>query len=182
MLPPFWYRAAILAFVPCELLKNWNVKNLILLIKKIPCPDAMKFSNHCRQKSKKRLNDSQIFNLYRLVSIGKHNPEPFATFLCSAHKIPHWHTSTVTVCFPGVIFQGKVVAWLNGAAWLIWCGLALWCGMAYMVRRGSYGAAWLLWCGVAHMVRRGSVGSASACCKAGRSSILGSAPQGSFPH
>jgi hypothetical protein len=32
------------------------------------------------------------------------------------------------------------------------------------------------------MVRRGSVGSASACCKAGPSSILGSAPQGSFPH
>ncbi len=39
-----------------------------------------------------------------------------------------------------------------------------------MVRRGSV------------MVRRGSVGSASACCKAGPSSILGSAPQGSFPH
>ncbi len=40
----------------------------------------------------------------------------------------------------------------------------------------SYGAAWL------SMVRRGSVGSASACCKAGPSSIPGSAPQGSFPH
>jgi hypothetical protein len=37
-----------------------------------------------------------------------------------------------------------------------------------MVRRGSV------------MVRRGSVGSASACCKAGPSSILGSAPQGGF--
>ncbi len=54
-----------------------------------------------------------------------------------------------------------------------------------MVRRGSDGAAWLIWCGVAHygaawlfMVRRGSVGSASACWKAGPSSILGSAPQG----
>jgi hypothetical protein len=32
------------------------------------------------------------------------------------------------------------------------------------------------------MVRRGSVGSALACCKAGPSSILGSAPQGRFPH
>jgi len=30
------------------------------------------------------------------------------------------------------------------------------------------------------MVRRGSVGSASACCKTGPSSILGSAPQGGF--
>jgi hypothetical protein len=39
-----------------------------------------------------------------------------------------------------------------------------------MVRRGSV------------MVRLGSVGRASACCKAGPSSILGSAPQGSFPH
>ncbi len=48
------------------------------------------------------------------------------------------------------------------------------------VRRGSVdGAAWLsLWCGVAQlMVRRGSVGSTLACCKAGPSSILGSAPQ-----
>jgi hypothetical protein len=50
-----------------------------------------------------------------------------------------------------------------------------------MVRRGSYGAAWLRWCGVAHMVRRGSVGSASACCKAGPSSILGSVPQEGSP-
>ncbi len=56
-----------------------------------------------------------------------------------------------------------------------------------MVRRGFYGAAWLLWCGVAQwcgvafMVRRGSVGSMSACCKAGPSSILGSAPQGGSP-
>ncbi len=38
-----------------------------------------------------------------------------------------------------------------------------------MVRRGSV------------MVRRGSVGSAPACCKAGPSSILGSAPQGGSP-
>jgi hypothetical protein len=37
-----------------------------------------------------------------------------------------------------------------------------------MVRRGSV------------MVRNGSVGSALACCKAGPSSILGSAPQGGF--
>ncbi len=37
------------------------------------------------------------------------------------------------------------------------------------------GAAWL------RMVRRGSVGSASACCKAGPSSILVSAPQGGSP-
>ncbi len=33
---------------------------------------------------------------------------------------------------------------------------------------------------ITDMVRRGSVGSASACCKAGSSSILGSAPQGGF--
>ncbi len=40
-------------------------------------------------------------------------------------------------------------------------------------------ANYKLWCGAAQfMVRRGSVGSASACCKAGPSSILGSAPQG----
>ncbi len=55
-----------------------------------------------------------------------------------------------------------------------WCGVAqlVWCGVAQlvMVRRGSVG-----------MVRRGSVGSASACCKAGPSSILGSAPQGGSP-
>jgi hypothetical protein len=38
------------------------------------------------------------------------------------------------------------------------------------------GAAWL------RMVRRGSVVFASACCKAGPSSILGSAPQGGFSH
>jgi hypothetical protein len=31
-----------------------------------------------------------------------------------------------------------------GAAWHIWCSVAL------MVRRGTYGAAWLLWFGVAH--------------------------------
>ncbi len=36
----------------------------------------------------------------------------------------------------------------------------------------------LLACTLPQMVRRGSVGSASACCKAGPSSILGSAPQG----
>jgi hypothetical protein len=32
------------------------------------------------------------------------------------------------------------------------------------------------------MVRRGSVGSASACCKAGPSLVLGSAPQGGVSH
>ncbi len=42
------------------------------------------------------------------------------------------------------------------------------CG-TILVRRGSV------------MVRRGSVGSASACCKAGPSSVLGSAPQGGSP-
>jgi hypothetical protein len=74
----------------------------------------------------------------------------------------------------------------NGAAWLrmvrrgsVWCGVALhgapW--LSLMVRRGSE------WCGVAQfMVRRGSVGSASACCKADLSSILGSAPQGGFSY
>ncbi len=41
---------------------------------------------------------------------------------------------------------------------------------SFMVRRGSV------------MVRRGSVGIASACCNAGPSSILGSAPQGGFSH
>jgi hypothetical protein len=72
-----------------------------------------------------------------------------------------------------------------GAAWLsmvrrgsAWCGVAQH-GAAWlsMVRRGS------VWCGMARngaaflsMVRRGSVGSASACCKAGPSSILGSTP------
>ncbi len=57
----------------------------------------------------------------------------------------------------GVAQYGAV--WLNnGAAWL------------------NYGAAWL------NMVRRGSIGSAWACCKAGPSSILGSAPQGGFSH
>jgi hypothetical protein len=44
---------------------------------------------------------------------------------------------------------------------------------------GSYGAAWL---NIALMVRRGSVGSASACWKAGTSSILGAAPQGVLSH
>jgi hypothetical protein len=88
-----------------------------------------------------------------------------------------------------------------GAAWLtmvrhgsVWWGMAQY-GAAWliMVRRGSvwcgvaqYGAAWLIL--VRHgsvmmrhgsaMVRHGSVGSASACCKAGPSSILDSAPQG----
>ncbi len=46
----------------------------------------------------------------------------------------------------------------------------------------NYGAAWLMGRRGSVMGRRGSVGSASACCKAGPSSILGSAPQGSFPH
>ncbi len=48
----------------------------------------------------------------------------------------------------------------------------------------SHGAAWLsLWCSVIQfMVCRGSVGSVSACCKAGPSSILSSAPQGGFSH
>ncbi len=80
----------------------------------------------------------------------------------------------------------------------VWCGVAqLWCCVA------QYGAAWLsmvrhgsVWCGVAQygvawlsydaawlsMVRRGSVGSASACCKAGLRSILGSAPPGGFSY
>jgi hypothetical protein len=44
-----------------------------------------------------------------------------------------------------------------------------------MVPRGTDGAAWHI------MVRRGTVGSASACWKAGPSSILGSAPQGGSP-
>jgi hypothetical protein len=60
----------------------------------------------------------------------------------------------------------------------VWCGVAqygaAWLSMvrrgSVMVRRGSV------------MVRRGSVGSTSACCKAGPSSILGSAPQGGFSH
>jgi hypothetical protein len=52
-----------------------------------------------------------------------------------------------------------------GAAWLSMVRRG-----SVMVRRGSV------------IVRRGSVGSASACCKAGPSSILSSAPQGSFPH
>ncbi len=60
----------------------------------------------------------------------------------------------------------------------VWCGVAQY-GAAWlsMVRRGS------VWCSVAQlMVRRGSVGSTSACCKAGPSSILGSAPQVGFTH
>jgi hypothetical protein len=59
--------------------------------------------------------------------------------------------------------------------------LLSWCDVAQMVRRCSYGATLLLWCDVALMVRRCSVGRALACCKAGPSSILGSAPQGGFP-
>ncbi len=58
------------------------------------------------------------------------------------------------------------------------CGVAqLRCGVA------QFGAA-LLSCGAAllSLVRRCSVGSASACCKAGPSSILGSAPQGGLSH
>jgi hypothetical protein len=42
--------------------------------------------------------------------------------------------------------------------------------------KNVYGAAWF------SMVRCGSVGSASAYCKAGPSSILGSAPQGGLSH
>jgi hypothetical protein len=66
-----------------------------------------------------------------------------------------------------------------GAAWLsmvrrgsVWCGVAqhAWCGVA------QYGASWLV------NVRRGSVGSALTCCKAGLSSILGSAPQRDVSH
>ncbi len=81
---------------------------------------------------------------------------------------------------------------------LKWCGVVQY-GAAWF----SYGAAWFSmvrrgseWCGVVQngaawfsmvrrgsvMVRRGSVGSASACCKAGPSSILGSAPQGGYLH
>ncbi len=54
---------------------------------------------------------------------------------------------------------------------VLYCSLqfSLWCGVAHMVRRG-----WL--------VRRGSIGSASACWKAGPSSIPGSAPQGGLSH
>jgi hypothetical protein len=66
-----------------------------------------------------------------------------------------------------------------------------------MVRRGSYGAAWLsygaAWLSygaawLSHgaawlsMVRCGSVSSASACCKAGPSSILGLTPQRGSSH
>ncbi len=82
-----------------------------------------------------------------------------------------WKSLGITMVRRGSVWCGVAQ---NGAAWL------------RMVRRGSewcgvdqngaawprYGAAWLI------MVRRGSVGSASACCKAGPSSILGSAPQG----
>ena len=60
---------------------------------------------------------------------------------------------------------------VNGAAWLSYGAAWLSYGAAWlrMVRRGSV------------MVRRGSVGSAPACCKAGPSSILSSAPQGGSP-
>ncbi len=50
-----------------------------------------------------------------------------------------------------------------------------------ITKQAKNGAALHLWCDVAHMVLRCSVGRASACCKAGPSSILGSAPQGGFP-
>jgi hypothetical protein len=41
-----------------------------------------------------------------------------------------------------------------GAAWLLWCGVALMVRRGFMVRPGSYGAAWLLWCGVAQLAAR----------------------------
>jgi|LakMenE18May11ns_1017448.scaffolds.fasta_scaffold8923888_1 hypothetical protein len=50
-------------------------------------------------------------------------------------------------------------------------------GLELTVRRGS-----VMVRRVSVIVRRGSVGSASACCKAGPSSILGSAPQGGVSH
>ncbi len=59
----------------------------------------------------------------------------------------------------------------EGAAWFRGCGVA------QRVRRVSEGAACLRGCGVAQRVRRGSDSSAPACCKAGPSSNLGSAPQ-----
>jgi hypothetical protein len=61
---------------------------------------------------------------------------------------------------------------INSASLMLTINLARrqWCGVA------QYGAAWL------RMVRRGSVGSASASCKAGWSSTLGSAPQGGLSH
>ncbi len=46
------------------------------------------------------------------------------------------------------------------------------------VRRGTQSAAWHLGCGVALRVRRGTNSGASACCKAGPSSNLGSHPRG----
>ncbi len=72
-----------------------------------------------------------------------------------------------------MLFYGKVILskhsyfkyfLTDGAINICWCGVA------------QYGAAWL------SMVRRGSVGRASACCKAGPSSILGLAPQGGLSH
>ncbi len=70
------------------------------------------------------------------------------------------------------VFWQNFAAWLcYGAAWLCrWCGVGLlWCGVA------------LLWCGVA-LLRCGVALLVAACCKAGLSSILGSAPQGVFSH
>jgi hypothetical protein len=78
--------------------------------------------------------------------------------------------------------------------------MELWCGVAQlmvrrgsvMVRRGSVmvrRGSVMVRCGsvmvrrgLVSMVRRGSVSSTSACCTAGPSSILGSAPQGGFSH
>jgi hypothetical protein len=82
--------------------------------------------------------------------------------------------------------------WLSyGAAWLsmvrrgsVWCGVAQYGApwLSYGAAWLSHGAAWLsmVRCGSV-MVWRGSVDSASACCRAGPSSNLGSAPQGGFP-
>jgi hypothetical protein len=50
------------------------------------------------------------------------------------------------------------------------------CGVAHRVRCGSKGAVCLRGFGVAHRLRCGSDSSASACCTAGPSSNLGSAP------
>ncbi len=73
-------------------------------------------------------------------------------------------TYTHTHIFP-IQYSSRRAAWLS----MVRRG-------SVMVRRGS------VWCGVAQMVRRGSVGSASACCKAGPSSIPGSAAQGGSSH
>ncbi len=77
----------------------------------------------------------------------------------------------------GVAQLGCGVAQLGCAVAQSGCGVAhLGCGVA----RLGCGVA-QLGCGVAQFrVRRGSVGSAWACCKAGPSSILSSAPHGGF--